>query len=105
MIAILSRIPARLYMIAGVALVILLAFAAYKYQQGRADRAEAALAPAKATVEALDKVATKTTAIGADTKEKQRAVDEIKGSDARLPDGFGAELERVRRGKRDNDSR
>ncbi len=105
MIAILSRVPARLYMVAGVALVIFLAFAAYKYQQGRADRAEAALAPAKATVEALDTVATETPIIRQDQAEKEKAVDEIEGSDTRLPDGFGRDLQRVRDGKRDNDTR
>lgn len=53
---------------------------------------------AAATGRALDKVAKETPAIRQDQEEKQRAVDQIPGADQRLPDGFGADLERVRRG-------
>lgn len=53
---------------------------------------------AVATGEALDKVAAETPVIRQEQQEKERAVDEIEGADQRLPDGFGAELERVRRG-------
>lgn len=70
--------------------------------QHRAARAEAQLVPAVASAKALDEVATATPAIRADQKEKEDEVDKIDGADARLPDGFGAELERVRRGQRDN---
>ncbi len=97
----LGAIPGRIKLALGLALVLVLMFAAYKYQQARADRAEAALRPARATVKALDKVNTETVAIQADTAEKQRAVDEIEGADTRLPDGFGSSLQRVRDGKRD----
>jgi hypothetical protein len=51
-----------------------------------------------ATGKALDTVARKTEDIRDDQEEKQRAVDEIEGSDTRLPDGYGARLECVRRG-------
>lgn len=51
-----------------------------------------------ATGKALDTVARKTETIRDDQEEKQRAVDEIEGSDTRLPDGYGARLECVRRG-------
>jgi len=70
--------------------------------QHRAARAEAQLVPAIATAKALDDVATETPAIRADQKEKEDEVDKIEGADARLPDGFGADLERVRRGERNN---
>lgn len=49
---------------------------------------------------ALDKVAEQTPIIRQDQEEKQREVDKIEGSGDRLPDGYGAELERVRRGNR-----
>lgn len=53
---------------------------------------------AVATGKALDKVAAETPIIRQDQEEKQREVDQIEGADGRLPDGFGADLERVRRG-------
>lgn len=46
----------------------------------------------------LDRVAAETPVIRQEQEEKQRAVDEIEGADQRLPDGFAADLERVRRG-------
>ena len=104
-LAFLARIPARVKLALGVALVLIVMFAAYKYQQARADRAEAQLRPARVTIEALDKVNTETAVIQADTAEKQRAVDEIEGSETRLPDGYGARIECVRRGGRDCNSR
>lgn len=54
-----------------------------------------------ATGKALDKVAAQTPVIREEQEEKQREVDEIPGADQRLPDGFGRDLERVRRGDRD----
>lgn len=51
-----------------------------------------------ATGKALDTVAAKTGTIRNDQQEKQADVDKIQGSDQRLPDGFGRDLERVRRG-------
>lgn len=53
-----------------------------------------------ATGKALDKVAEQTPIIRQDQEEKQREVDQIPGADQRLPDGFGRDLERVRRGGR-----
>jgi len=47
----------------------------------------------------LDRVAAETPVIRQEQEEKQRAVDEIEGADQRLPDGFAADLERVRRGR------
>lgn len=56
---------------------------------------------AKTTGKALDKVAEQTPVIRQEQKEKENEVSAIEGSDARLPDGYGSELERVRRSKRD----
>lgn len=49
-----------------------------------------------ATGKALDTVAAKTDTIRNDQQEKQADVDKIQGSDQRLPDGYGAELESIR---------
>lgn len=68
--------------------------------QARAANAEAQLAPALASVEALDAVAVETPAIRADQKEKEDAVDNLQGADAPLPAGFGADIERLRHTKR-----
>lgn len=85
-------------MIVGVLVFCLLAVAivtlSYCSERGRIDGNVAA-----ATGKALDKVAAETPVIRQDQQEKQRAVDEIQGADDRLPDGFGADLERVRRGR------
>ena len=51
-----------------------------------------------ATGKALDTVARETETIRTDEKEKADAVDAISGSNGRLPDGYGARLECVRRG-------
>jgi len=57
---------------------------------------------ARATGKALDRVAEQTPVIRNEQKAKENEVAAIEGSDARLPDGFGAELQRVRvRDKRD----
>lgn len=62
-------------------------------ERGRMDSNVAA-----ATGKALDKVAAETPVIRQDQQEKQREVDKLEGADQPLPDGFGADLERVRRG-------
>ena len=62
------------------------------------DRAQTA----NATGKALDTVARETPVIRQEQEEKQRAVDEIQGSDTKLPDGFGRDLQRVRDGQRRN---
>lgn len=94
---------------AWLAIAILAAFAAVwgamAYQKARADRAVAETRTQRAATKALDQVATQTPIIRADQEEKQRAVDQIQGADQPLPDGFGAELERLRRGQRGGDPR
>lgn len=67
-------------------------------ERDRARRAQAESTVATATGKALDTVAAETPVIRQEQEEKQRAVDEIQGADQRLPDGFGADLERLRRG-------
>lgn len=71
---------------------------AYCVERGNAHRAKSEASIARATGKALDRVAAETPVIRQEQAEKQRAVNEIEGADQRLPDGFSAELERVRRG-------
>ena len=79
-------------------LALILLALSYCSERDRLKTAKAQNTVANATGKALDKVAKEAPAIRAEQEEKQRAVDEIQGSDTRLPDGFGADLERVRRG-------
>ena len=58
---------------------------------------------AAATGEALDTVAEQTPVIRQEQAEKQREVEKIEGADQRLPDNFGRNLERVRRGNGSGD--
>lgn len=62
---------------------------------------------AKATGKALDGVAAQTPIIREEQKAKENEVSRIEGADTPLPDGFGAELERIRVRDRpaDNNSR
>lgn len=55
------------------------------------------IAVATTTGKALDKASDRTVTIRQEQQEKQREVDSIEGSDQRLPDGYGVELERLRR--------
>ena len=73
-----------------------------------ADRARLKTMRGEATVaaavgEALDTVAEQTPVIRQEQAEKQREVEKIEGADQRLPAGFGASLERVRRGNGSGD--
>lgn len=56
---------------------------------------------AKTTGKALDRVAEQTPVIRQGQKEKENEVSAIEGSDARLPDGFARDLQRVRDRKHD----
>ena len=58
---------------------------------------------AAATGEALDTVAEQTPVIRQEQAENQREVEKIEGADQRLPDNFGRNLERVRRGNGSGD--
>lgn len=51
---------------------------------------------AVATGKALDRVSEQSEGIREKQQDKEKEVDAIEGADQRLPDGFSAELERVR---------
>lgn len=79
-------------------LVIIMLALSWCSQRDRARKARSEATIAAVTGKALDQVAAETPAIRQDQEEKQREVDALEGADQRLPDGFGADLERVRRG-------
>jgi ABC-type transport system involved in cytochrome bd biosynthesis fused ATPase/permease subunit len=88
-----------------VALLLLILFVmSWCSERARGKQARAEATVAAVTGNALDKVASETPVIRQDQEEKQRAVDELQGADQRLPDGFGADLERVRRGAGKSDA-
>lgn len=86
-----------LWLAAVVALMVLAVFVLGRCDRDRSREQDRAIATGKA----LDKVAKETPAIRQDQQERQREVDQIEGSDQRLPDGYGAELERLRDRERD----
>lgn len=83
-----------------VAAVLLLSWCA---DQDRLKKARAEATVGQATGKALDTVADQTPVIRQEQAEKQREVEKIEGADQRLPAGFGADLERVRRGRSPGD--
>lgn len=104
MIALFRLFPPRVWIGIGIVALIVGLFGAYKFQESRANRAVTEARTATVTADALDRVNTQTGTIRAEQQEKQNEVDSIPGSADRLPDGYGAELERirVRNGKRKN---
>ena len=92
--------PLRTWLMIGLVLVVVMAVLAYCSQRDRIAGQKRDIAVAKTTGKALDQVAKETPAIRQDQKEKQDEVEAIPGADVALPDGFGRDLERVRRGER-----
>lgn len=87
-----------LWLTAFIGLLVLVVFVLGRCDRDRGREQDVAVATGKA----LDKVAKETPAIRQDQEERQREVDQIEGSDQRLPDGYGAELERLRDRERDS---
>lgn len=81
-----------LYLAAVIALLVLATVVISRCTQSRDQSARTE----KATSKALDNVATQTPAIRQEQEDKQREVDNIEGSDQRLPDGYGDDLQRLR---------
>lgn len=81
-----------LYLAAVIALLILATVVVSRCTQShdQSQRTE------KATSKALDTVATQTPVIRQEQEDKQREVDNIEGSDQRLPDGYGRDLQQLR---------
>lgn len=81
------------------AIIVLLCFAMAVFTMCRKPSARNEERVATSVGAQLDKVAAETPVIRQEQEEKQREVDQIEGADTPLPDGFSAELERVRRGR------
>ncbi len=81
-----------LYLLAILAALVLVTVVLARCTQAQRQQARTEKVAAKS----LDKVATETPAIRKEQEDKQREVDNIEGSETRLPDGYGAELERLR---------
>lgn len=86
------RIVASMILIALFAFAMVFVTMALTRQQGARQQVQIT----RATSKALDQVASQTPAIRQDQKEREHEVERIEGADAPLPDGFGAELERIR---------
>lgn len=80
-----------------VLLILIGASLAWCSQRGASQKRDAVVA--KTTGRALDKVVAQTPIIRNEQKVKENEVAKIEGADERLPDGFGVELERVRRNR------
>lgn len=81
-----------LYLAAVVTVIVLLVVVVSRCSQSQ----QQSVRTEKATSKALDTVATQTPAIRQEQEDKQREVEKIEGSDERLPDGYGADLQRLR---------
>jgi hypothetical protein len=96
-------LTAKAWAILGVIVVTLLVLLSWRGACSAIKMARADAQQAKAVGEALDTVAEQTPVIRQEQAEKQREVEKIEGADQRLPAGFGASLERVRRGNGSSD--
>lgn len=96
----LDKIAARI--VAGLLAVVLLCLIGFgvSYCSGRDRLAKDRHQTENATGKALDDAARQTDVIRTDQMEKQREVETIPGSDTRLPDGYGPDLQRVRERER-----
>lgn len=99
--------PARLltlksWLILAAVVAVTLLLLSWRADRARLKDARREASIAAATGKALDKVAEQTPVIRQEQREKEDAVEKIEGADRPLPPGFGADLERVRRGERRN---
>jgi hypothetical protein len=88
----------RSYLILAAVVVALILLMSWCSDRARLKTMKAEARQGEAVGTALDTVATQTPVIRQEQEEKERAVEQIQGADAPLPAGFGADLERVRRG-------
>jgi hypothetical protein len=93
----------RAWIALGVIVLVVLLTVSWCADRARLKEMRGEATVAAATGEALDTVAEQTPVIRQEQAEKQREVEKIEGADQRLPVGFGASLERVRRGNGSGD--
>lgn len=93
----------RAWIVLGVIVLAILLTVSWCADRARLKTMRGEATVAEAVGEALDTVAEQTPVIRQEQAEKQREVEKIEGADQRLPAGFGASLERVRRGNGSGD--
>ena len=93
----------RAWIALGVIVLVVLLTVSWCADRARLKEMRGEATVAAATGDALDTVAEQTPVIRQEQAEKQREVEKIEGADQRLPAGFGASLERVRRGNGSGD--
>ena len=93
-----ALLPVKTWGIVVVLVIVLLMLLSWRSACSAANNARKEASVAAATGKALDRVAAETPAIRQDQQEKQDEVEKLNGSGLRLPDNFGRDLERVRRG-------
>ena len=93
----------RAWVALGVIVLVILLTVSWCADRARLKTMRGEATVAAATGEALDTVAEQTPVIRQEQAEKQREVEKIEGADQRLPDNFGRNLERVRRGNGSGD--
>ena len=93
----------RAWIVLGVIVLAILLTVSWCADRARLKTMRGEATVAAATGEALDTVAEQTPVIRQEQAEKQREVEKIEGADQRLPDNFGRNLERVRRGNGSGD--
>lgn len=103
--AFLRLLPVKTWLIIALVALIVVGLVMIRGAWNAAQTARQGQNQAEAVGTQLDKVAAQTPAIRQEQAAKEREVNEIEGSDTRLPDGYGAELERVRRGNANRDTR
>jgi hypothetical protein len=88
----------RAYLALALALVAVILTMSWCADRARLKTLKVEARQGQAVGKALDAVASQTPVVRREQEEKERAVEQIQGADAPLPAGFGADLERVRRG-------
>ena len=88
----------RAWIALGVIVLVVLLTVSWCADRARLKEMRGEATVAAATGEALDTVVTETAVIRQEQVEKQDEVKKLNGAGMRLPDNFGRDLERVRRG-------
>ena len=88
----------RAWIVLGVIVLAILLTVSWCADRARLKTMRGEATVAAATGEALDTVVTETAVIRQEQVEKQDEVKKLNGAGMRLPDNFGRDLERVRRG-------
>ena len=98
MMGLTKLLPLRSWLILAAIVVGVIVLLSWRSSCASARDAKSEARQESTVAEQLDGVAAKTPVIRQEQKEQEDAVENLPGADQRLPDGFGRDLERVRRG-------